>query len=770
MNDSDASAFGRLLRRHRLKAGLSQEALAERAFLSTDAIGLLERGVRRSPYEQTVDSLASALKLNQLERDALASAARRPASRAQRNLIRLPLTTPLTPLIGRSSELGTLRRWFAAGGLRLVTVTGTGGVGKTRLALQLAHDLAESFDEQVAFVDLSALRDPANIPAAILECLDQRDDGTPASIASLTMHVGKRHALFVLDNLEHILAGAPAICEFLERCPNASVIATSREPLQIRGEREFELAPLAVQSAVDLFLEHGHAVQPDLDLDRRDAIVVEICRRLDCLPLAIELAAARLRWESVQRLSLAVLAPLPSLIYGARDMPPRQRSLQATIDWSYQLLGDHERAILCICSLFVGGGTLDAIATVASADGSFTGDVGQLVIGLLQKHLLRPFKADLQLARIEMLEVIREYARSRFNSLESASMYERAFADYYVELIPRNAKEHSSAAYGSWLDLIACEYANICAALRWSVQYDRPLGLRLALSLTEFWERRGLYTDARSWLEALTDPLPETLGRVEARLAWRAATALALSCQWTADYQRACALNRRALAAARTLDDPLAIAKSLNNLGNALFHVGEIRESRDALEESLAIKERRENGQGRDNTWSLASTVANLGISLGICGEHEKALRLHQRARDLFRSVGDQWGEVGQLNNIGDVHRARGDFGEAAACYAASLEANGEGIQAEIAHSLEGLVVVASSEGKFRQAALLAGAVKRIRSETQRPRPSTSVEIDQACATARASLGDAQFEAASEAGAEMALVDLIEGRTDRSRP
>jgi predicted ATPase/transcriptional regulator with XRE-family HTH domain len=765
MGDSDPFAFRRLLRRHRLKAGLSQEALAERALLSTDAIGLLERGVRRSPYEQTVDALARALKLSPHEHDALASAARRPASRSQRNLARLPLPTPLTPLIGRSSELGTVRRWFAAGGLRLVTVTGTGGVGKTRLALQLAHDLAESFDDQVAFVGLSALRDPADIPAAILACLDRRDDDTPASLATLCTHIGKRRALFLLDNLEQILAGAPVICEFLEHCPNASVIATSREALQVRGEHEFALAPLAIQSAVDLFLELGRAVQPHVELDPQDPIVIEICTRLDCLPLAIELAAARLRWESAQQLARAVLAPLPSLIYGARDMPPRQRSLQATIDWSYQLLADHERAILCICSLFVGGGTLDAIAAVASANGSFAGDIGRRIIGLLQKHLLRPLEGDLQFARIEMLEVIREYARSRFDALECASVYERAFVLYYVELIRRNVREHGSATYGSWLDLIAYEYMNICAALRWSVEHDRPLGLRLALALTEFWERKGLYSDARSWLEALTDPLEETLGRVEARLAWRAATALALSCQWTGDGRRACALNRRALAAARTLDDPLAIAKSLNNLGNALFHIGEARESRDALEESLAIKERCHNEQGRGNTWSLASTVANLGISLGVCGEHEEALRLHERARNLFRSAGDQWGEVGQLNNIGDVHRARGDFREAAACYAASLRANAEGIWAETAHSLEGLVVVASSERKFRQAALLAGAVKRIRSETQRPRPSTSVNIDQACAIARASLGGAQFDRLAAAGAETSLADLLEAAT-----
>jgi tetratricopeptide (TPR) repeat protein len=376
---------------------------------------------------------------------------------------------------------------------------------------------------------------------------------------------------------------------------------------------------------------------------------------------------------------------------------------------------------------------------------------------LAQKHLLRPFNAEVQSVRVEMLEVIRDYARSQFDSFEFAYAYERAFALYVREVIANATREHASAGYRSWLDLIASEYLNVCAALRWCVEQDRPLGLRLALSLTEYWERKGLQADARKWLETLTDPLEETLKGEEPLFWWRVVTALALSCYWTADNQRACALHRRTLAIARSLDDPVAIAKSLNNLGIALLAMGEAREARNALEEALAIKEQ------RSDAWSLGSTVANLGDALGACNDYEGALQYHQRAHNLFRSVGDQWGEIGELNNIGDLHLRRRDYREAAACYVASLEANGEGIRIEAVHSLEGLVAIAASKRSYRRVALLAGTVTRMHGETGRTLSQfAAAKFATACATARASLGNSLFEETSKTGTEMSLVDAIE--------
>jgi tetratricopeptide (TPR) repeat protein len=247
------------------------------------------------------------------------------------------------------------------------------------------------------------------------------------------------------------------------------------------------------------------------------------------------------------------------------------------------------------------------------------------------------------------------------------------------------------------------------------------------------------------------------LMREEPMFRWRVTTALALSCYWTADPHRACALHRRALATARSQDEPVAIAKSLNNLGIALLAMGQAREACNALEEALAIKEQ------RDDTWSLGSTVGNLGNALCARGEYEKALRYHRRARNLFRSVGDQWGEVGELNSIGDVHLHRRDYRKAATCYVASLRANSEGIRAEVVNSLEGLVAVAASERRFRRVAMLAGAVRRIHSETGRTLSRiAAAEFEAACATARASLGNPLFEETAKAGSEMSLADAIE--------
>jgi predicted ATPase/transcriptional regulator with XRE-family HTH domain len=757
VNGSDAFLFGRLLRRHRRNAGLSQQALAERASLSTDAIGMLERGIRRAPYEQTIEALARALALNKRDGEALAAAARDGRSRSRRSLIRFPVPAPLTPLIGRSNDLAAIRPWFAPGGPRLVTITGPGGVGKTRFALEVARVVAESFGGDAAFVSVAALHDPAGIVSAILASLDRKDDGIAASLGAIGAQIGTRRALFVIDNLEQILAGAPTICEFLERCPNAVVIATSREALRVRGEHEFVLQPLDTQSAVELFLQRGRALERGLPNEPNDERLARICNRLDCLPLAIELAAARLRWESVETILEALSSPLSALTFGGRDMPLRQRTIRAAIDWSYELLDEHEQRALCLCSLFVGGGTYDAVAAVASANGSPIGDTGRKLMALADKHLLRLSTSDRQAGRFEMLELIREYARERFDSLEHSNAYERAFAAHWVETIARDPRNNGPTAPSSSIDAIATEYANVCAALRWSAEHDRRLGLRLALLLLAFWQRKGLYAEAKAWLQALVEPIEETIGREEPLEAWRAVTALALSFYWTADSERSCTLGQRALTMARALNDARMTAMSLNNLGIAMLEAGQAHEARNVLQESLALKE------GHDDAWSIGSTVGNLGVALRLCGNHDEALKSHRRARRLFRSVGDAWGNVAELNYIGDVHCDRGEYRIAARCYAASLEGNSEAIRTAVAHSFEGLIAIAARHRQFRRAALLAGAVSRIRNETGQPVfPSAAAAMEEACAAARAALGDSAFEDASKAGAEMALFEAMD--------
>jgi predicted ATPase len=737
---------------------LSQEGLAERASLSADAIGMLERGVRRMPYTQTIENLASALKLGKRARTALSAAARScRRSRPIRHLARIPVPAPLTALVGRERDLTAIQAWLADRGARLVTITGTGGVGKTRFALELARNLSESFDDEVVFVSLAALHDPANLASTILAALHRKDDGAPASLAVLAAHVGKRRALFVIDNFEHVLGGAAAISDFLERCPGVVVLATSREALRLKGEHEFELQPLDIRSAVDLFLERARALKPQFARDGGGVAVIEICKRLDCLPLAIELAAARLRWESVQTLLTEIASPLSALVFGERDAPARQRTMRAAIDWSYQLLSKPEQTTLCICAMFATGGQTDAVNAVAAAGGAEISNVEHALMALADKHLLSLSKPSPSQARFEMLEIIREYARERFESLRCARSCERAFLAHYAELVGRDVRVRASAGAELWTDFVAAEYMNICAALRWSVKDERSLGLRIAFALLLFWERKGLYAEARGWLQALVEPLDETVERETPLDAWRAVTALGLSYYWTADSARACALHRRALAMARSQNDSAMISKSLNNLGIALLDVCQQDEARHVLEEALALKD------GREDAWSIGTTVGNLGNALRACGDFGRALKCHQRARKLFRSIGEAWGEIGELNFIGDVYRDRGEYRKAASYYAASLRANVEGIRAAVAHSLDGLVAVASMRREFRRAAVLAGAVTRIRGEIGQPEsPSAAGRFEKACAAARWSLGDASFEDALKLGSEMALAEAIE--------
>lgn len=725
---------------------------------------MLERGVRRAPYEQTVEAIARALRLDELDGEALSAAARFGRSRTRRNLARLALPAPLTPLIGRAGDLASIRPWFEPGGPRLITITGAGGVGKTRFALELAHDLSETFGGDVVFVSLAALHDPSSITTAVLACLERGDDGTPALLGTLCALIGDRRVLFVIDNFEQVLGGAPTICEFLERCPKAIVIATSRESLRVRGEHQFVLQPLNTESAVQLFLQRARALQQRLTLKDNDERLARICNRLDCLPLAVELAAARLRWESVETILEAVSSPLSALVFGGRDSPIRQRTMRAAIDWSYELLDEQEREILCLCSLFVGGGTYAALAAVASIGASSNIDVGRLIVALAEKHLLRLSTTEHRAERFEMLELIREYARERFASLENASGCERAFATHYLETMAREPGSNGPTAPNSSLEYIAEEYANISAALRWSVERDRRLGLRLALLLLPFWQRNGLYADARAWLEALAEPLESTIEGEQPLDAWRTVTALALSFYWTADSDRACAFHRRALAMARSWNEPRAIAMSLNNLGIAMLEPGKAFEARELLQESLALKE------GRDDAWSIGSTVGNLGVALRLCGEYDEALKCHRRARRLFRSLGSLWGDVAELNYIGDIYCDRREYRRAARYYAASLEGNAEGIRTSVAHSFEGLVAIAARRGRFRLAALLAGTVRRIHDETGQPEsPSASGRFAEACAAARASLGDASFEEAFKVGAEMSLRDAIEAAQPKRR-
>ncbi|MCD6032071.1 MAG: transcriptional regulator, family, partial [Thermomicrobiales bacterium] len=408
----DAPRFGDLLGQHRRAAGLTQEALAEQAGLSVRGISDLERGIRTHPQRETTRMLADALHLVGPEREALLASARRaPVSPSSRPAFRslAPLSgspaarLPVFPgsFVGRATEIAAIRSLLADGGPHLVTLTGPGGTGKTRLAVAIATALRDTFPDGVGFVDLAPLSDPTLVMPRIASSLGVREVAGEPLTETLARHLESRYLLLVLDNCEQVLGAAPEIGSLVAACPQLTLLATSREPLRLRAEQVFPVSPLALPEAPDmalaeqtavpaiaLFVERARASDPAFVLTPQNAAaVVAICRRLDGLPLAIELAAARIRVLPPHALLAQLDHSLPVLTGGARDLPERQRTLRDTIAWSYDLLGPEEQTLFQRLAVFTGGWTLAAAEAVTGCDGDL--DVLTGIASLVDKSLVR---------------------------------------------------------------------------------------------------------------------------------------------------------------------------------------------------------------------------------------------------------------------------------------------------------------------------------------------------------------------------------------------
>ena len=667
------------------------------------------------------------------------------------------LPSPLTRLIGRDRELGLAQALVTADAARLLTVTGIGGVGKTRFALELARRVSADFQDGSSFVSLAAIRDSGHVASALGQLLVRKHDEDADSFDALCALIGGRRVLLMVDNFEHVLAGAPLLPELLARCPRAVVLVTSRETLRVTGEHEFLLAPLALDAAAELFVDRSAAIRPEVDVRADHDVVVEICKHLDGLPLAIELAAARLRHYPIAALLERLSSRLDVLTSGTRDSPPRHRTMRDTIEWSYKLLNDEERTAFQIGSLFAGGGALDAAGLLLTTAGAAGAHGEELFTSLADKHLASVQISGQGRGRFSMLETIREYAHEQLAASGRLDRVAQAFAQYYAELANRAAPHLRGPDASGWFAVLAEEYENLRATLRWAVTNDRALGLRLALDLRSFWERRGYWVEARAWLEALVDPLAQTVEGMDPKMRWQIVNLLALSHHWMGDEERARPLYEDVLRQARSIDDEDLIARSLNNLGSSLLNLGEFERARQLQEEALVIKQR------RGDAWSIATTLSNLGMALRACHEYPLALERHRQALELFRSADDSWGEIAELNDIADIYRDQHEHVQAARFYKASLDKNVDGIRPLVADSFEGLAAAAASHERSRQTAVLGGAADTIHKEAGRSislpdRPP----FDAACALARRAIGVAAFEEAWCEGAALPLAEATE--------
>lgn len=520
-HQQEMPGFGTLLRQHRTVAGLSQEALAERAGLSTRAISDLERGVKKRPHPATMRLLADALGLGAEERTELAAASR-PDSGATHpppsGLDRLPL--PVSSIVGRASEIASAVEMIRSGATRLLTLTGPGGVGKTRLSLEIARSLAPEFPDGAVFVELAPVADPALVVPTVAAALKLRETGGIALVGAIRDVVQSGRMLLVLDNCEHMLDPVRSlIVELLASAPKLMILATSRSPLRVQGEQLLPLDPLPVPGpdqarqledagqspAIDLFVQRARAVRPEFALTEDNARdVADICARLDGLPLAIELAATRIRALSPAALAGLLSERLRLLTTGPQDAPARQQTLRAAIEWSHNLLDAGQQQFFHRLAVFTGGCTLET-ATDVAANGDTFAALDHLEALVDQGLVLRSGDRDGEL-RFRMLETVRELALEHLAGSDESATVHVALADTMLALAQRAGSMLHGAEPQRWLDRLEREQDNFRAALSWSLGEsgttgDAAMALRLAAALWPFWHMRGHLQEGHTWLE-----------------------------------------------------------------------------------------------------------------------------------------------------------------------------------------------------------------------------------------------------------------------------
>ncbi len=518
MGAGEHSVFGDLLRRHRDAAGLTQEGLAKRAGLSPDTISLLERGEHRRPHRHTVQSLAEALGLSQPDRNRFEKATRPPAARATVNGTRpTDLPSQPTPFIGRERVLEEVRQRLLHPDVRLLTLTGPGGVGKTRLGLEVAGRVSAQFEDGVCFVALAPISDPALVLPAIAQALRVRHGAGQSVDEALGQFLRERQMLLVLDNFERLLEAGPPLARLLAASSRLKVLVTSRVVLRLQGEHNYEVPTLTLPlpgyrpsleqmdnyEGISLFVQRALAANSGFKITTENApVVIELCRRLDGLPLAIELAAARVKLLSPE----AVLARLDNrlgLLTGrARDLPGRQRTLRATLDWSYGLLGAVECSLFARLAVFKGGWTLEAAEAICNVGDEV--EVLRHMGALVDKSLAHQHGGTQYEPRFAMLETVREYALERLEESEEAEQLRRRHAGYFLGLAEEEERASQGPLQRAWLDRLEAEHDNLRAALAWSLspRGDTEMGLRLTGALSHFWYMREHHSESRMWLQS----------------------------------------------------------------------------------------------------------------------------------------------------------------------------------------------------------------------------------------------------------------------------
>jgi predicted ATPase/class 3 adenylate cyclase len=623
------------------------------------------------------------------------------------------LPAPLTSFVGREGDLAEACRLLHREQVRLLTLTGPGGIGKTRLALQVAAELVEAFPDGVFFVALAPVSDPRLVVPTIAQTLAVREAAGRSLQESLRWHIGGRRLLLVLDNFEQVLSAAPVVAELLGACRQLKVLITSRAALHVSGEQEYPVPPLSLpdvrqaeacedlmsSEAVALFVERARAVDPGFAVtDANAAALVDICRWLDGLPLAIELAAARSKLLSPKALVSRLERRFELLQGGPRDLPARQQTLRATVDWSYDLLEAGEQSLFARLAMFAGGCTLEAAEAVCDL-----GDGPDVLAGLgalIDKNLLQPRDGVDSDRRVRMLETVREYALERLGERRETDEVARRHAAYYLGLAEQAELEVLGPRQRAWYERLAADLDNLRGALTWSLAHqEAEVTGRLAGALMPFWMSRGHVSEGLRWLEAALEHRG-SLSRPTLAKALFAKAFMLL--QVGAHHGLADALLEESLALFQELGDTTWTVRTVSVLGQTAVRAREFKRGLALREQAVAL------ARGEADEWNLAMALLNLGLSRLQVEDHSRAQVAFEESLELHQALGDLEGAAQVLDGLGMLALGEGNYKQAVSLLEEALAlARKVGHVLQVADFMADLAVVTLHEGDWTPAGRL---------------------------------------------------------------